>query len=522
MLNINNRSNSIANASVMLFIFGIFAKVIGLFREIIFANNFGLSKQFDLFLAVSSIPIVINTAFLYLSQHYFIPNYNKFNSIDRSETDQLSGEDFLNYTFWWFLIIASFLALILYFISGIILKFYLNPESEAFYEKGLKIFILFLITIPLNAGISVISSYMQANFNFIFPVVSQLILNIVLIVLTIFFTNLLEIFILPVSFAVAYLVVFLILVLPVFKKLIFKPSLLIKKSSLRLDLKILFALIFIEGLSLSYIIVDRYFMGVIPEGGIAALHYALILYLLPVTIFSLPLITTIFSKFSESVNKSIETVKDNFVDATRINVFIIIPSAIALYFGGDVFLKIFYERGNFNSADTMLTQHALKYYSISLLFYSTYLIAVKLLYSFNKYNEVLVISLAAIIIKILLNATLVFNLKQNGLALSTSIIYLFLFLIGYYLANKLLNQRNSFFHIKASFYFLFNGVLSYLIASFMITLLDTNNIIFQLIKFLIFILLYTFNASLINDKEYQIIKETLINFIPFSKLVRKL
>jgi len=325
MLNLKSKSNSIANASLILFLFGIFAKVIGLFREIIFANNFGLSNQFDLFLAVSAIPIVINTAFLYLSQHYFIPNYNKFKSINRSEEDKLSGEDFFNYTFWWFIIIAVFLAIILYLISGFILKFYLKSESDIFYEKGLKIFILFLITIPLNAGISVISSYMQANFNFIYPVISQLVLNVVLIVLTIFFTALLEIFILPLSFVAAYLIVFLILILPVFKKLILKPSSLFKKSSLKLDFKILLALILIEGLSLSYVIADRYFVGIIPAGGIAALHYAMILYLLPVTIFSLPLITTIFSKFSESVNKSIETVRYNFIDATRINIFIIIP-----------------------------------------------------------------------------------------------------------------------------------------------------------------------------------------------------
>lgn len=516
-----NKTNSIANASVLLFIFGIIAKIIGLLREIIFANNFGLSNQFDLFLAVSVIPIVINTAFLYLSQHYFIPNYNKFKIENIQGPNKLTGDDFFNYTFWWFIFFGILVAIILYFSSEYILKIYLNAESEIFYQKGFKIFVMFLFTIPLNAGISVISSYMQANFNFVFPVVSQIILNIVLIVLTIFFTSLLEIFVLPVSFLAAYIVVFLLLTFPVIKKINFNFSLLTKENKIKLDLKILVSLILIEGLSLSYIIADRYFIGVVPNGGLAALHYATIIYLLPVTIFSLPLITTIFSKFSESVNKSIETVKNNFIDATRINVFIIIPSAFVLYFWGDTFLQIFYERGSFNSADTLLTHKALKYYTVSILFYSTYLIAVKLLYSFNKYNQVLFISVIAIVLKITLNFFFVFNLKQNGLALSTSIIYVLLFLIGFHLANKLLKLKSRLFHINISFYFLLNGIISYLIAKGIILLFNINNIIEQILCVFIFIVVYVFNSFIINDNEYKIVKTAIFNVIPMNKLIGK-
>ena len=65
-------------------------------------------------------------------------------------------------------------------------------------------------------------------------------------------------------------------------------------------MNILISLVFIEGLSLSYTVIDRYFIGEVSVGGIAALNYAFVIYSLPISIFSIPLITTMFSKFSSS------------------------------------------------------------------------------------------------------------------------------------------------------------------------------------------------------------------------------
>ncbi len=70
-------ASSIAGASLVLTILGIFSKGIGLVREVIYANNFGLSSEFDLFLSSVAFPNVINTAVIYLCQHYFVPSYNK-------------------------------------------------------------------------------------------------------------------------------------------------------------------------------------------------------------------------------------------------------------------------------------------------------------------------------------------------------------------------------------------------------------------------------------------------------------
>ena len=52
-------ASSIAGASVILTLLGFLSKGVGFFREIIYANNFGLSPEYDLFLASIAIPNVI-------------------------------------------------------------------------------------------------------------------------------------------------------------------------------------------------------------------------------------------------------------------------------------------------------------------------------------------------------------------------------------------------------------------------------------------------------------------------------
>jgi putative peptidoglycan lipid II flippase len=214
---------------------------------------------------------------------------------------------------------------------------------------------------------SVIIAYQQSNFKFIYPALSLILLNLVIIILTIFFSDLLKIYILPISFTVAYLIAFIFLCIPVINKIKINSIFKLKMENEFIEMKVLISLIFIEGLSLSYVVIDRYFTGMVQEGGIAALNYAFVIFSLPISLFSLPLITTMFSKFSNSFTNSIESLKVDFKNASVMNYFIIVPVMFLLFYWGTFFLKMFYEGGKFKETDTFVTQSAIQYYTIGLL-----------------------------------------------------------------------------------------------------------------------------------------------------------
>ena len=506
---------SIAGASILLSGFSVFSKGVGFIREIIYARNFGLSPEFDLFLTCAALPTVINTSVLYLGQHYFIPAYNKLNNQSESK-----GDEFLNYTFWFFISGGIFLSLLLLFLSNLFIGFYLSNMSSEIQVKGHQIFLLFLITIPVNSGFSIITAYMQAKFNFIYPAISQLILNLIIILLVYFLTSNLKIFILPVSFIIAYFISLIILIKPVLNKLDFKIKYIFKNKFELLNINNLLFLIVIESLSLSYVLIDRYFIGKIPSGGLAALNYANVIYSLPVSIFSISLITTMFSKFSQSSVRSDEQLKSDFKNAININSFVIIPIMFLFYFWGDIFLKIFYERGAFSPRDTILTHQALKYYIVSLVFYSSYLIAVKLLYSINNYKLIMWLSVISFFLKIILNIILVTDLYQNGLALSTTIIYIFLFITAFYFISEKINIKDKTYNYIPILYFLINGILSFIIVDICLSFLPGAKLIYIVLQIMCFLAIYLFNSFFLKNYEYKMLSDSMISI--FSNLKQKI
>mgnify|MGYP002401577599 CR=1 FL=1 len=144
----------------------------------------------------------------------------------------------------------------------------------------------------------------------------------------------------------------------------------------------------------------------------------------PISLFSIPLVTTLFSKFSNSP----ETLESDFKIGYGMIFFIMIPFMFIFYFWGDLFLYLFYQRGKFTSSDTAVTYAVLRNFSFGLIFISTYHLMVKILYSLNKYTIILIISVFSFLIKGILSLLLVKLFEQNGLALSTTFVYVFLFI----------------------------------------------------------------------------------------------
>lgn len=495
--------NSIAGASILLTFLGFIGKGIGFLREVVYANKFGLSYQFDLFLLGIVLPNLINTATIYISQHYFIPAYNKI-----KENSLEEGESFFNNSFWQFVLGAIVLSIILFLTSDALFSFYLSGVSTEMKNLTIQIFKILLMTIPVNAGMSIIMAYQQANFNFTKPAISLILLNILVVVIIVLFNNLLEIFVLPVSFAAAYLISLIYLIPNVRRKLNFSYYIR-NKIKYHNSLKTIISLIIIEILSLSYALIDRYYVGEIDPGGISALNYAFVIFSLPISLFSLTLVTTIFSKFSNS-SKSLS---QDFRTAYKMNLFIIVPFIFLLYVWGVFFLKIFYQRGQFTSNDTVLTFEVLKMYSLGLIFVTSYYLMVKAFYSMKRYNTVLVISVVTFFLKIIFNYLLVNTYQQNGLAASTTLIYFALFLFGFIILSFRYRITSYQLLIMGSIYYLINALIAFMVVLLIRNFIIGFGYISNFIEVIVFIFIYILNSYILSDDEYRLLKNVSLKFL---------
>ncbi len=507
-------TSTVAGASILITAVGFLGKGLGLIREVVFAGFFGLNTQYNLYLVGAVLPITINTVILYLGQNYFVPNYNKA-KIEGRENPLV----FTNSTFWTFTGFGLLLALILYLLSGFIVKFYLQSASAAEFTTTLNVFRIFLLTIPLNSAFAVLAAFLQSEFEFKSPAISQLFLNIAIILLVVVFSDKIGVYTIPFGYTAGTFAQLVFLIVKSLKKIKLNLFAFVKGSRTRSIINnSLVITILIEALGQIYLLADRYFFGSVQQGGIASLNYAMNLYLLPVAIISGAVSTAIFPSFSQSIISNLkEDVQNKLDNFFRVNLFMFIPISIVLYFYGDVLIRILFQRGEFNNNATQMTFEVLKFYSMSLVFYSTYAVMNKVLYGANLIKILLAITIAGCAIKVAANFLLVKEFFQNGLAISTTLSFVFFFLASILVIVYKLKLKIVYF-IKEFSFDIINGLISFVIS--VVVLPEKLFGFFGLngfVRLAVFIFIYMLNAKLINHSAVKLFERAFGTLNPFKE-----
>ena len=497
-------ASTVAGASIIIIFFTILGRGLGLIREAAFAHQFGLKQEFDIYLIGAVIPAAINSIIIYLGQNYFIPNYKK---ITFEKKGGEGSSTFFTSVLILFIAGGFLIAITLFLFSGNIIDMYLGSTSNL-RSVAVNIFRLFLITLPLTGAISIISAFLQSEFEFRSPVISQLWLNISIILIVLFFTNDLNIYAIPLGYILGAALQLLYLSIKIRGKIKINFKSINKSNFLGFSYYAILLTVLIEVIGQFYTIVDRFFYNRVETGGIAALNYANNIFILPISIISMAFSTVLFPKFSHaffSDNK--ESLTESIKNSLSINTLIFVPVVLIFIFFGDIITKLFYQRGEFNANDTLVTFNILRIYAFSLIFYSAYSVINKLLYGINAVKFLAVISIIGLSTKILLSFVLVNNFKQNGLAISTAVSYTLIFLLAF--AGSVRKMKMSkFLMFSESFFLLINGMFGFLTVKILFNLFNVKSDLFEVWEIICFIFIYIFNLGIVKHKSYLIFRDT--------------
>lgn len=483
----------IVGASIILTLFSLLSKGLGFLREMLFAGIFGLGADYDLFLVSSVVPITISTILLYLGQNYFIPIFSRYDKIDKN-----IGELFFNVNLFLFFIFGSLIALILYLLAPTIINIYLANSNTETKKQAVFIFSIFLISIPLYSVYSICAAYLQQKMMFFLPAVSQLALNLCIIILVPLFHLKYGIIIIPLSFTIGAIIqLFILLQKTKIRRLHYRDLLYFKDSFASIS-NSLFIIILIETISQLYTIADRYFFFAVDKGGIAAINYAMNIFILPISILGMSVYTAVFPHITELFNNKSYELMEIFVQKW-IKVFLLffIPLTIILVFDNNVIINIIYRRGKFGYNESIMTGQILSYLSISLFLFSIYGIINKIYYSVGMVKVLLFITIVSCIIKIAFNYLLVQFMKQNGLALSSTISYIFLFVTSSIIINKKYYLINFTKLIYLALFLLLNGFISYVIIKVILFNISQDGMVAGVMEILLYVILFYFNLLLI-------------------------
>ncbi len=125
--------------------------------------------------------------------------------------------------------------------------------------------------------------------------------------------------------------------------------------------------------------VDRAMASALPAGSISALAYAFRVFLLPVSLFAVPIYTVLLTDLSTAHQQGRQdTFKEQAGAGLSLLFAVALPATAGLIALATPITRFLYERGQFTSAEVQMTSQALAAFSVGLLAYGTSQVMVRL------------------------------------------------------------------------------------------------------------------------------------------------
>jgi putative peptidoglycan lipid II flippase len=409
------------------------SRPLGYIREAIQAYLFGATLLVDAFIVAFNFPELIQTLFFSgATSAFLVPVCVRY----MKDQDDYSSiySTFINLAI---IITVSISLFFLAFSHGII-----NIIAPGFTPEAKQItkilFIIMLPVISLHTVLSVIKAFLNAKEHFAAPELSGIIWNIAFILSAIFLRDRFGIYSLAIGATAGSFLQILVQV-PYVKrfKIKYRMTLNLKHPAI-VEAKNLFtgALVATSIVPINSF-VGRVIASYLPQGEVAALSYAFRIFILPFSLFAVPIYTVMFTKLSKLFHRKDWQGINTHIDSSIVLIAItLIPCTILLCSVGDAAISLLYERGAFTEHDTLMTNRALFGYSIGLIFYALSISFVRVFNSLHDMKTPAIVGLTSIAMNAILASILMVPLKNLGIALATSIVSFYNFTILYVLLKK--------------------------------------------------------------------------------------
>lgn len=410
----------IAKAYFILISASILGHILGMGKEILVANYFGITKAMDAFYSALTVPNLISPIFSSPFLLVFIPIFIKYKLQDRENANWIASI-VINYIFI-FLLTAS---IIVFAFAPQIIKYGFSGLDSGTGILATKILRISSVSIIFLSLVNIMSAILNAYENFSIPAFSQMSVTVCIILFILLFAKQWGIFVFVWGMVIGLLIQFVFLIIPASIKgyrhhLNFDWKQPVIRKTLNLAF-ILFLLGIISGINP---VINRMMASWLPSGSIAALAYADKLVQVPVIIFSGSIATAVFPFFSAQIAENkIEEMKDTLAISIKMTGFIFIPLSIIMIVLAKPTIQLLFQRGAFDARATDLTSKIFICYSLQLFSIYAMVIMHRIFFIFQDMSSIFKIIVIGVILNIILNLIFmkIINPPAAGIALSSSV-----------------------------------------------------------------------------------------------------
>lgn len=184
-------------------------------------------------------------------------------------------------------------------------------------------------------------------------------------------------------------------------------------------------------------LVDSFFAIMLGPGVVSALFFANRLIQLPLSIFGIAISVAILPEISRAgARGEYDAVRRTLAQGLSQSAFLVAPAMIVLMMLGEPIIRLLFERGAFDAAQTQMAAVALCYYGAGLLSFSWVKVTVQGFYALHDTKTPVKIATVSMLLNIVMNAALVGPMGYRGLALATTISYTINFLALFMLMGR--------------------------------------------------------------------------------------
>lgn len=170
------------------------------------------------------------------------------------------------------------------------------------------------------------------------------------------------------------------------------------------------------------LIADSLMASFLTVGSITALEYGNRLMQLPLGIFAISTGTALLPLYSRHVtNKDYDSLTQSLKFSAISLAYVMIPITMLIFLLKQDFVNLIFQRGAFDARASLMTQQALFYYSLGLLFFSLNQTVTPLFYAAKDTKTPVKIAAVMVALNIVMNFILMQFIGHRGLALSTSL-----------------------------------------------------------------------------------------------------
>ncbi len=437
------KKQTITQAALIIAVISFISKFFGFFREVLVAKYFGATGQTDAFLVALIIPTMILGLFSGGFTTLIIPFY-----LEKKSQSQEAARRFVNSVFMVWGTLFIFLSILIFIFAPACVRIIAYGFKGETFNLAVTLTRYLIISGLFTVFVGMFTGIFQAEKQFFFPIFVTFLGNVGLVFSLFFLHRYLDIHSWTVGqiFNAGFVFFTMLLVLywryKLFHSLNYSQ---IDWSETKQFAILLMPLVVASGISVLNQIVDKTIASSLDAGSIAALNFATRIWNIPISLIAWPIAAAVFPTFSEmALNGASRKEYEEKLNRTLGYMFYLtIPATFFLYFLSEPIVRLFFERGAFDSKATALISFVLKMYVLGLFAHAISPVLARVFYSFKNTTTPLLISAICVGLNIILNILLSKIMGAAGIALATSIVMVInVILFSYYLRRYIITFSN--------------------------------------------------------------------------------